>query len=346
VFYEYLYAVGDKNSARASRCVTAVLVLLGLLLSMPHHHGHFVIEPIDPIWPLITCGLSALVGLFISISLGGKFSPVPNANVLRLAPISMLQSALYPALALAAPALLWPAAFTPAPLFTGLLLYEACRTPFRRSPLESEPMNRLLLIIAAASLICLVAFQFIIKASFSAGVVMTCLALLIAALAYSMRVCWRKFYIENPELNVQEIIVTETQNYSGPKVDGKVSIHTILSELGVETDLNNNIIDLDIRQIRERLEQEPILKNIEVRKIMPHTLSISFDERTPQAVVFCGRKSCYIDQDAIVLPLRHNDDTQMKYDTTGLPIITAVQNPDGGCVIHMRAIWCGPNPDP
>lgn len=176
VFYEYLYAVGDKNSARASRCVTAVLVLLGLLLSMPHHHGHFVIEPIDPIWPLITCGLSALVGLFISISLGGKFSPVPNANVLRLAPISMLQSALYPALAL-----LWPAAFTPAPLFTGLLLYEACRTPFRRSPLESEPMNRLLLIIAAASLICLVAFQFIIKASFSAGVVMTCLALLIAA---------------------------------------------------------------------------------------------------------------------------------------------------------------------
>ena len=154
------------------------------------------------------------------------------------------------------------------------------------------------------------------------------LALLIAALAYSMRVCWRKFYIENPELNVQEIIVTETQNYSGPKVDGKVSIHTILSELGVETDLNNNIIDLDIRQIRERLEQEPILKNIEVRKIMPHTLSISFDERTPQAVVFCGRKSCYIDQDAIVLPLRHNDDTQMKYDTTGLPIITAVQNPD------------------
>ena len=153
-------------------------------------------------------------------------------------------------------------------------------------------------------------------------------ALLITALAYGMRVCWRKFYIENPELNVQEIIVTETQNYSGPKVDGKVSVYTILSELGVETDLNNNIIDLDIRQIRERLEQEPILKNVEVRKIMPHTLSINFEERSPQAVVFCGRKSCYIDQDAVILPLRHNDDTQMKYDTTGLPIITAVQNPD------------------
>ena len=153
-------------------------------------------------------------------------------------------------------------------------------------------------------------------------------AVLVAVLAYGLRICWRKFYIENPELNVQEIIVTETQNYSGPKVDGKVSVYTILSELGVETDLNNNIIDLDIRQIRERLEQEPILKNVEVRKIMPHTLSISFEERTPQAVIFCGRKTCYIDQDAVILPLLHNDDMQMKYDTTGLPIITAVQNPD------------------
>lgn len=181
VFYEYLCAVGDKNSARANRCVTAVLVLLGLLLSMPPHHGNFEMVPVDPIWPLVTCGLSALVGLFISVALGGRFSPVPNANVLRLAPISMLQSSLYPALAPAALALLWPAAFTPAPLFVGLLLYDACRTPFRRSPLESEPMNRLLLIIAAASLICLVAFRFLIKASFSTPVAMTCLALLIAA---------------------------------------------------------------------------------------------------------------------------------------------------------------------
>ena len=181
VFYEYLCAVGDKNSARASRCVTAVLVLLGLLLSMPPHHGNFEMVSVDPVWPLITCGLSALVGLFISIALGGRFNPIPNASVLRSAPISMLQSALYPALTLAALVLLWPAAFTPAPLFTGLLLYEACRTPFRRSPLESEPMNRLLLIVTVTSLICLVAFQFLIRAPFSSAVVMTCLALLIAA---------------------------------------------------------------------------------------------------------------------------------------------------------------------
>ena len=188
--------------------------------------------------------------------------------------------------------------------------------------------------------------------------VISLLVLLLVAGAivfYAMRFCWRKFYIENPELNVQEIIVSETPNYSGPIVEGKISVYTILSELGVETDMNSNIIELDIRKIRERLEQEPILKNIEVRKIMPKTLSINFEERIPQAVVFCGRKTCYIDRDSVILPLRHNDDVQLKYDTTGLPVITAVQNPDAltpgqpvtdkyidGCLALLRKVQSHP----
>ena len=34
VFCEYLYAIGDKKSAMFSRCITAVLTLLGLMLSV------------------------------------------------------------------------------------------------------------------------------------------------------------------------------------------------------------------------------------------------------------------------------------------------------------------------
>lgn len=154
------------------------------------------------------------------------------------------------------------------------------------------------------------------------------LLLLFAGIIYSLHLGWRKFYLENPELNIQDIIVTETENYSGPKVEGKISVHTILSELGVETNLDNNIIELDIRKIRERLEQEPLLKNVEVRKIMPRTLSIKFEERVPQAIVFGGRKTCYIDKDAYILPLRYKDDTQLKYNVSGLPVITAVKNLD------------------
>lgn len=181
-FYEYLCAVGDKKSATACRCITAVLVLLGLILCTRSQPDFVKPSIINPGWPLITCGLSALIGLFISFSLGGKLQPVPNPEVLRLAPLSMLHAGLYPALSLPALTLLWPGRFTPAPLFAGLLLYEACRTPFRRSPLESRPMNRLLLIVGGAALLGLVVFKFLVITSVSDLISMTCAALLIAAL--------------------------------------------------------------------------------------------------------------------------------------------------------------------
>ncbi|MBR6932426.1 MAG: hypothetical protein IKH49_03895 [Bacteroidales bacterium] len=182
VFYEYLCAVGDRNSASFSRCITAVLALLGLMLCMSPHRGPLTFVAVDPAWPLITCGLSALIGLFLSYALGGKCHPVPNGEVLRRAPLSMLQATLYPALAIAALALLWPGRFNPAPLFVGLMLYEACRTPFRRSPLESSGMNLLLLAVGGMATLCLVVFQFLVKIPQSGVISMTCAALLIAAL--------------------------------------------------------------------------------------------------------------------------------------------------------------------
>ena len=182
VFYEYLCAVGDKKSAGFSRCITAVLALLGMLLSMPPRHGFMELSAIEPVWPLITCGLSALVSLFISLALGGKIHPVPNVEVIRRAPITMLQVALCPALTLVTLTLLWPADFTPTPLFVGLALYEACRTPFRRSPLESEPMNRLLLAVGIVAALCLVVFRLWVRIPQSAPIAMTGAALLIAAL--------------------------------------------------------------------------------------------------------------------------------------------------------------------
>jgi len=182
VFYEYLCAVGDRKSATACRCLTAVLVLLGLILCMQPQPDLNPLSAVNPGWLLVTCGLSALIGLFISLSLGGRFQPVPNPEVLRRAPLSMLHAGLYPALALPALALLWPGRFTPAPLFAGLLLYEACRTPFRRSPLESRPMNRLLLAVGGIALLGLVVFQFLVKTPVSESISMTFAAFLIAAL--------------------------------------------------------------------------------------------------------------------------------------------------------------------
>ena len=149
-------------------------------------------------------------------------------------------------------------------------------------------------------------------------------AIILAFLGWGANFCWKKCYVENPDLVIQKILVTETKNYSGPKKDGKISVHTILSEIGVEEKINN-IITLDIRKIRERLEEEPILKDVEVRKIMPTTLSISFTERVPMGYIL-GPNSCYIDKDAFILPLCYKDNTPLNYDANGLPAITALKN--------------------
>lgn len=181
VFYEYLYATGDKNSAIPVRCITAALTLVGLLLCAPPLQGLSAAN-CETVWLVLTSGLSALVGLIIATALGGKIQPKLNLEVRRHAPAAMVQTALCPALTLAALALLWPTTLTPAPLFAGMALYEACRTPFRRSALESGPMNRLLLTVGIAALLGGILSRLITPGILADAIAMTCVALLIAAL--------------------------------------------------------------------------------------------------------------------------------------------------------------------
>lgn len=156
IFYEYLYAEGDGSSASLSRGITAALTLTGLLLSGPSWWSSGDSALYQPIYPLITSGLSALVALAIGLSMCGKLRPKLNFMVLKAAPMSILQTALYPALAI----LVMLTTFihllpveTFAPLFAGLILYELCRTPFRRSPAEARPLNKALLIACSVCLL-------------------------------------------------------------------------------------------------------------------------------------------------------------------------------------------------
>ena len=154
VFYEYLYAVGERQSAVLCRGLTALLTLTGLLLGAKSAPSTAALPDCEPLWPLITSGLSAAIGLVIGLCASGSLKPKLNADVLRDAPLSMLQTFLYPALALAGLRFLAPSASPALPLFLGLTLYEACRTPFRRSPRESVALNRFLLGACAALLLC------------------------------------------------------------------------------------------------------------------------------------------------------------------------------------------------
>ncbi len=143
MFYEYLFAVNEKESAALCHSLTALLTLTGLLLGPSSGPS--------AAWLSVTTGLSALMSLIVGTFLGGALRPRLSAEVLRRAPIAMLRTAIYPILYAAIARLSGIVVASPLPFFFGLGLYELCGAPFRRSPSESAPMN------LALSVVCVVA---------------------------------------------------------------------------------------------------------------------------------------------------------------------------------------------
>ncbi|MBR1820179.1 MAG: hypothetical protein IJ769_01005 [Clostridia bacterium] len=147
IFYEYMYAIGDGHSAALSRGLTALFTLVGLMLY----------ETSQAFYPLRLVGmtaLSALVSLIIGLVMGDGSKGRLDSTVIRCAPRAALQTAFYPAAAVAL-VLICDFNHYSFAFFVGLALYELCKTPFRRSPLEARPYNKSLLIIcSAAGLLC------------------------------------------------------------------------------------------------------------------------------------------------------------------------------------------------
>ncbi len=170
IFYEYMYAIGDRRSASLSRGITAILTLAGLLLAGS-----------QPLWIVGTAGLSAIVALVISLVMGDGTRGRPDATVARVAPRAAIQTALYPVAALTAILLFHPVNYSFA-FFAGLALYELCKTPFRRSAMEAKGFNRALLIVIGLCAPGTVLFAMgIIKDARLTILPATCAAVLIAA---------------------------------------------------------------------------------------------------------------------------------------------------------------------
>lgn len=148
VLYEYLFAVGDPGSAQLCRCITSGLMLAGMLLCAPREVTSPDSEGWNMLWPIIASGASVLVGLAVSLCVGGRLRPRLNPEPLRRAPLALLQTALFPALWLGIAHFTGFGGATALPLYAGLAVYAACRVPFRRAPREAAPMNWTLLIVA------------------------------------------------------------------------------------------------------------------------------------------------------------------------------------------------------
>ena len=154
VFYEYLYATGDGQSATRCRAITAALMAGGLMMTSLNSNAGLL--PYSLEWPLGAAGLSTAVAIIIAAAIGGPLNGKLNPQVLKSAPLSIIQSLVYTLLWLGLcliPRSPLGEVFTSVPFFAGLTVYELCRAPFRRSSMESRVMNRTLLVIAAIALV-------------------------------------------------------------------------------------------------------------------------------------------------------------------------------------------------
>lgn len=144
-FYEYMYATGDGSSAAMTRVLSTALFTAGLILSES-----------NMLWLTALSALAAAISAVVGMLIGGPLKGKINAQVLRCAPRALVQTFLYPAAA-AAILLMGPLSGSLAPVFPGLALYELCKTPFRRSNMESWSLHRILLIAIAVGIAAIIA---------------------------------------------------------------------------------------------------------------------------------------------------------------------------------------------
>lgn len=141
VFYEFLHAAGEKYSAMICRVLTGAFLLLILLTETNEWVG------------LGLTALAAFIAKLIALIIGGYRPGRLNLGVFKAVPRAVVYGVLYP-LSVSMLHRFLGLEFNRLAFFGGLILFELCRTPFRRSALESRTMNRLLF---AAILLCIAA---------------------------------------------------------------------------------------------------------------------------------------------------------------------------------------------
>lgn len=124
---------------------------------------------------------------------------------------------------------------------------------------------------------------------------------------------------ENPRFAITQIIVDN---------DGGMTPQQVLSLAGVS--LGQNSLALNLAQIQRSLEQVPIIRGVEVRRIMPAKLFIRINERIAVARLKATDAQLFIDRSGMVMtPLRLRDGTLVQPQAPGpLPVLTGVPPAD------------------
>ena len=125
-----------------------------------------------------------------------------------------------------------------------------------------------------------------------------------------------------PELTVARVLVEGNERLS----DGEILELLELSE-------GANILTLDLEDVRERLLRSAWVREVEIQRVLPRTLTLRIAERSPVAIAVLG-ELYLLAADGTML-----DELAPHYDIEKLVLIRGLRNADG--VVPARAALAG-----
>ena len=124
---------------------------------------------------------------------------------------------------------------------------------------------------------------------------------------------------ENPRFAIAQIVVEN---------DGGLTAQQVLNLAGVA--VGQNILSLDLAQVQRNLEAVPIIRCVEVRRVLPAKLFIRVNERIAVARLKAADAQLFIDRTGMVMtPLRLANGLVVQPQAPGaLPVLTGVAPAD------------------
>ena len=133
-----------------------------------------------------------------------------------------------------------------------------------------------------------------------------------------------RFVYNNPSFAIRQVVVDN---------DGGLSPERIMKFAGVQ--VGQNLLSVDLDQVRSNLEMLPVVRSVEVRRILPDRLFIRVNERVAVARLRAPTRemadaTLYIDRSGFVMkPMKLADGTVLQPQTPwSVPILTGVSLAD------------------
>jgi cell division protein FtsQ len=133
-----------------------------------------------------------------------------------------------------------------------------------------------------------------------------------------------KLVYENPRFAIAQIVVDD---------DGVLTPQQVVQLAGVN--VGQNLFSLDLDQVRRNLEMLPLIRHVEVRRVLPHRLVIRVNERIAVARLRVpapqlADATFLIDRNGVVMkPVKLADGTVLQPQGPGvLPMLTGVRLSD------------------